>query len=484
MRVKPNELAATTEAVAARPDVEVEVAPRLGERSERSAALTAEVVLVTRDSKTELARSLAAIREAASVAGAQLLFVDLGSTDGTQAYAVKHAPGARGAWLDRDDSSAEALLTATTCSQADVLVLLDPSLQPASPDAIARLVEHLADHPYVAVAAPALRDRSGRVVRSTRPDPSGEDPARVEWAAGDAIAIRRADLEAAMRHATRPPSLSGTLGLMLALRTLGREIHYLRPVELLEANAGGAARIERARRLQPSVWPLLLRHPGYALRLLGKRALLRRVHCCGERGLDLMLASALLMLLAPLMLLIAAAVRIDSHGPALFRQRRLGRGMQPFDMYKFRTMRADADPAAHAEFVHQMIATGVVSLPAESKIFKLYPDPRVTRVGRLLRRSSFDELPQLFNVLKGEMTLVGFRPPIPYEVGSYPSWYFRRFTGKPGLTGLWQVSGRNERSYEEMIRLDIEYANRQSCLLDLRLLARTVSTVISGRGAY
>jgi lipopolysaccharide/colanic/teichoic acid biosynthesis glycosyltransferase len=120
----------------------------------------------------------------------------------------------------------------------------------------------------------------------------------------------------------------------------------------------------------------------------------------------------------------------------------------------------------------------------EARIYKIHPDPRVTRVGRLLRRTSLDELPQLINVLRGDMTLVGFRPPIPYEVDNYPDWYHRRFDGRPGITGLWQVSGRNERSYEEMVRLDIEYINRRSVLSDLRVLARTVGAVLGGRGAY
>jgi lipopolysaccharide/colanic/teichoic acid biosynthesis glycosyltransferase len=158
-------------------------------------------------------------------------------------------------------------------------------------------------------------------------------------------------------------------------------------------------------------------------------------------------------------------------------------------MYKFRTMRVDADPTPHAQFVREMIVGRVLGGErdgdgAGKPIFKVYPDPRVTRIGRLLRRTSLDELPQLINVLRGEMTLVGFRPPIPYEIDSYPPWYHRRFDGRPGITGLWQVSGRNERSYEEMVRLDIEYLNRRSWLFDVLLLVRTVAAVLSGRGAF
>src|SRR5437764_738751 len=147
----------------------------------------------------------------------------------------------------------------------------------------------------------------------------------------------------------------------------------------------------------------------------------------------------------------------------------------------------NADSSPHAQFVREMISERLRADAAErgngARIYKLHPDPRVTSVGRLLRRTSLDELPQLFNVLRGEMTLVGFRPPVPYEVAEYPAWFHRRFDGKPGMTGLWQVSGRNERSYEDMVRLDIEYLNRRSLVFDAWLLARTVGVVFGGRGA-
>jgi lipopolysaccharide/colanic/teichoic acid biosynthesis glycosyltransferase len=206
--------------------------------------------------------------------------------------------------------------------------------------------------------------------------------------------------------------------------------------------------------------------------------------------MEISVAAVLLTLLSPLLLAIVVAIRLDSRGPALFPQVRLGRGTRPFRMYKFRTMLDNADPSPHAQFVREMISRRLRADAAERGrgngtgiIYKLHPDPRVTRVGRLLRRTSLDELPQLFNVLRGEMTLVGFRPPIPYEVAEYPAWYHRRFDGKPGMTGLWQVSGRNERSYEDMVRLDIEYLNRRSLVFDVWLLARTVGVVFRGCGA-
>jgi lipopolysaccharide/colanic/teichoic acid biosynthesis glycosyltransferase len=472
------------------PLVEVEVRPiqppaPLAEPAaaiDRRTALTTEVLLVTRNSRAELGRSLPAIRKAAALANAPLLFIDLGSTDGTQEYAAGHAPGARAASLEAGDGLADALHTALACSDADVLVLLRPALEPAAPNAIVRLVRHLDTHPYVAAAAPALRSMTGSVLRSARPEPTRAEHAPVEWVLQDAIAIRRADLAAV---AEGPQAPLDELELCVRLRRIGREIHYLRFVQWLDATGRTTSRAERAARVSFAAWRLLVRHPGYALRLAGRRAALSRAYRLASRALDIVLAGAMLTLLAPLLLAIAIAIRIDSPGPSLFRQRRLGREAHPFDMYKFRTMRLDADSAPHAQFVHRMIASRAVSDAAdEPQIFKLHPDPRVTRVGRLLRRSSFDELPQLFNVLRGEMTLVGFRPPIPYEVSSYPPWYFRRFNGKPGLTGLWQVSGRNQRSYEEMVRLDIEYANRRSWLLDMMVLVRTIGAVVSGRGAY
>jgi lipopolysaccharide/colanic/teichoic acid biosynthesis glycosyltransferase len=144
-------------------------------------------------------------------------------------------------------------------------------------------------------------------------------------------------------------------------------------------------------------------------------------------------------------------------------------------------MHADADSALHRDYVRSLIGTNPEPQDANG-LYKLAGDPRVTRVGRFLRSWSLDELPQLWNVLRGEMSLVGPRPVIEYEVEEYPDWYLRRFAVKPGLTGLWQVSGRNERTYEEMIRFDVEYAERRSLWLDLRILARTALVVMRRQG--
>ena len=199
-----------------------------------------------------------------------------------------------------------------------------------------------------------------------------------------------------------------------------------------------------------------------------------------RRALDMTIASASVLLLSPLLIAIAIAIRLDSNGPALFRQRRVGRDMVPFTVLKFRTMRTAADEARHRAYVEALIAG---SNTTNGGLYKLAVDDRVTRVGRFLRRKSLDELPQLFNVLGGSMSIVGPRPVIEYEVQRYPSWYLGRFDVRPGLTGLWQISGRNKLSYEEMVRLDLEYAEHQSLVLDLKIILKTPWTVLSGHGA-
>jgi lipopolysaccharide/colanic/teichoic acid biosynthesis glycosyltransferase len=199
-----------------------------------------------------------------------------------------------------------------------------------------------------------------------------------------------------------------------------------------------------------------------------------------RRSLDVLVAGGMLLALAPLLFLIAIAIRIDSGGPAIFRQRRVGRELREFTLLKFRTMYSDADPAPHREYVQSLI--GDIRSPERGRLYKLSVDERVTRVGRFLRSWSLDELPQLVNVLRGQMALVGPRPVIPYEVEMYPDDFLKRFDVKPGLTGLWQVSGRSERTYEEMVRLDVEYAENASLRLDLRILAKTVPVVLGRQG--
>jgi lipopolysaccharide/colanic/teichoic acid biosynthesis glycosyltransferase len=206
-----------------------------------------------------------------------------------------------------------------------------------------------------------------------------------------------------------------------------------------------------------------------------------------RRLFDIVFAAALILLFSPILLAVAVAVRLDSHGPALFRQRRVGYREREFTLFKFRSMRLDADPRGHQEYVTALIKGNDenAASPADDgkSLYKIAVDNRITRVGRQIRKWSLDELPQLFNVVLGDMTLVGPRPAIPYEVAEYPSWYLERFSVKPGLTGYWQVSGRSERSYEEMVRLDIEYAERRSLALDLSILAKTPWIVLTRKGA-
>ena len=197
----------------------------------------------------------------------------------------------------------------------------------------------------------------------------------------------------------------------------------------------------------------------------------------------------MLLLLTPVLAAIAIAIRFDSPGPAIFRQRRVGRGRRPFTVMKFRTMHQGVAHDPHREFVIGLIKGETPAPDAESEespglYYKMIGDTRVTRVGRLLRRSSLDELPQLWNVLRGEMSLVGPRPAIPYEVEHYPPHWFARFEVKPGVTGLWQVSGRSQVTLEEMVRLDVDYARRRSLWLNVWILLRTVPAVLGARGAW
>lgn len=195
----------------------------------------------------------------------------------------------------------------------------------------------------------------------------------------------------------------------------------------------------------------------------------------GKRALDLVLGSLLLLAALPLIAIAAILVKLDSPGPVFHRAVRVGRGGRKFTFLKLRSMQRDAEEL-RGLLLHLNEAQG----PA----FKLTNDPRVTRVGRLLRKTSLDELPQLLHVVQGAMSLVGPRPPFPEEVERYEPWMLRRLAVRPGLTCLWQIRGRSDLSFEEWMRLDLEYVDRYSLALDLQILLLTVPAVISGRGAY
>ncbi len=194
-----------------------------------------------------------------------------------------------------------------------------------------------------------------------------------------------------------------------------------------------------------------------------------------KRAMDLVIASVVLIVLLPLMLIIALVIKLDSPGPVLFKQVRVGKGGKEFVMYKFRSMKGGAE-----EEQERLRALSEVDGP----IFKIKNDPRCTRVGRILRRFSLDELPQLYNVLKGDMSLVGPRPPLPSEVAQYKEWHKKRLAVSPGMTGLWQVSGRSLLSFDEMVLLDLYYIENWSPMLDLKILLRTIPKVITSEGAY
>jgi len=204
-----------------------------------------------------------------------------------------------------------------------------------------------------------------------------------------------------------------------------------------------------------------------------------------KRALDIAGSTALLVMLAPVLLLTAALVKLKSPGPVFFRQQRVGQMMKPFTMLKFRTMRVNADSKIHQEYVASLIkAKASTHGNGGDQVFKLAADPRVTPIGRILRKTSIDELPQLINVLRGEMSLVGPRPPLQYEVDQYQRWHCRRvLEAKPGLTGLWQVEGRSRTTFDDMVRLDLRYARTRSLWTDIRILLATPRAVIAGKGA-
>jgi lipopolysaccharide/colanic/teichoic acid biosynthesis glycosyltransferase len=206
-----------------------------------------------------------------------------------------------------------------------------------------------------------------------------------------------------------------------------------------------------------------------------------------KRAIDVAASLLGLVILSPVLALIALLVKLSSKGSALYRQRRVGQFGVTFDMLKFRSMYAVNDPSIHKEFVRRLVTNqlGTDEGREKDRVFKIKEDPRVTPLGRLLRKTSLDELPQLWNVLKGEMSLVGPRPPIPYEVECYHIWHRRRvLEAKPGITGLWQVNGRSRTTFDEMVRLDLKYARTWSLWLDICILLKTPMAILLGEGAH
>jgi lipopolysaccharide/colanic/teichoic acid biosynthesis glycosyltransferase len=217
-----------------------------------------------------------------------------------------------------------------------------------------------------------------------------------------------------------------------------------------------------------------------------------------KRVFDFCLTILALVIFSPLMVLIAILIKLKSPGPVFFVQDRVGVRRRtkdhisywqqaPFRCYKFRTMHCNADPSVHQAYIKALISNDCDEMAAlqgqDTQIRKLTNDPRITRFGRILRKSSLDELPQLFNVIKGEMSLVGPRPAIPYEVEMYKPWHRKRLETKPGMTGLWQVTARSTAAFDEIVKLDIQYVEKQSLWLDLKILLKTPYVVLTSKGA-
>jgi exopolysaccharide biosynthesis polyprenyl glycosylphosphotransferase len=206
-----------------------------------------------------------------------------------------------------------------------------------------------------------------------------------------------------------------------------------------------------------------------------------------KKAFDILAAALGVVILSPLFLLIALLIKMESRGPVIYKQARIGENGRLFTMFKFRSMRLNADTGLHQAYMTRLIRENLspeqLAKETGQKSLKMERDPRITRVGWFIRKTSLDELPQLFNVIRGEMSLVGPRPPLPYEVELYQGWHRRRFEAPPGITGLWQVEGRNRVSFDEMVRMDIEYIEHQSFWMDLSLILRTPFALLSARGA-
>jgi lipopolysaccharide/colanic/teichoic acid biosynthesis glycosyltransferase len=234
---------------------------------------------------------------------------------------------------------------------------------------------------------------------------------------------------------------------------------------------------ERKRPSNPALYPDL-----------SERANRRRLAGALKRMMDVAGSTAGLLIALPLFAAIAVAIKVTSKGPVFFRQRRIGQHGTSFVFLKFRSMYENNDSSTHKEYVRQLIAGTAERHPSDGNgegVYKLTKDRRITRVGAFLRRTSLDELPQLINVLQGEMSLVGPRPPVPYEVEEYDIWHRRRLLeAKPGITGLWQVSGRSRVKFDDMVRLDLQYARSWSPWLDIKILLRTPAAVLFGEGAH
>jgi lipopolysaccharide/colanic/teichoic acid biosynthesis glycosyltransferase len=214
------------------------------------------------------------------------------------------------------------------------------------------------------------------------------------------------------------------------------------------------------------------------------KTLERRIYLTLKRALDLAIALAAVLVLGPMMAIIGLLIRLDSPGPALFVQTRIGQGGRPFRVFKFRSMKDKTDNSSHKAFMQAFVKGDIHKAPSGRIIFKPIDKSQITRVGAFLRRTSLDELPQLLNVLKGEMSVVGPRPNVPWEVEAYEDWHMERLAVQPGMTGLAQVNGRSGLDFDTIVKYDIEYVRKQSLKLDLQILWNTFLPVLNGKGAH
>ncbi len=322
------------------------------------------------------------------------------------------------------------------------------------------LASFLADYPTFGVAVIGfLDDRLGN------PGPSGDATLSVPilGAVSDfkTVAVKE---QVNYIYITIPSERSKIAGLVEDAYDLGITVHVVPELfDLLvrEVEFGTVGSLPVLRLLRPT--------------LSGWEKFLKRVE-------DLVIASVMLLVFAPVMALIALAIKLDSAGPIIYWQRRHGQYGRLFGLYKFRSMYADADETKH-RVAAQKWMTSSEPLDKQRKLYKLTEDDRVTRVGRWIRKSNLDELPQLWNVLRGQMSLVGPRPPVPYEYEEYEKYHRKRLLSKPGITGLWQVSGLHKLSFEEMVLLDIRYINEWSVWMDLWIIGKTIPLLLFGRGA-
>ena len=210
----------------------------------------------------------------------------------------------------------------------------------------------------------------------------------------------------------------------------------------------------------------------------------RRSYQVAKRLLDMTISLLILPFALPVMLICAAAIALDSPGPVLFVQNRVGKGGRRFKLYKFRTMYQNCDTSGHRAFMRAFVNGEVDEKATGNGVYKPFSDQQLTRVGRILRKTSLDELPQLINVIKGEMSLVGPRPNVPWEVDAYRGWHKERLEILPGITGLAQINGRSSNTFDKIVRYDIEYIENRGLALDLKILWQTVTSVLAGKGAH